>query len=372
MKQRIRLLLLIPHLGGGGAERVAAMLAQRLDPQLFDIHLVLISHDGPGAEAAPPWVTVHRLGLQRVRQSWLKLIRLIRAQRPDVILSSMAHLNFLLLLLKPLLPRKTRILIRQNSTASTAARNAIDRLLYRRLYPRADAVLCQSQAMADDLAAHFRIGKEKLVVLLKPIDIDRIRNQAQAANVDTEEKSIESHQHHLLTVARLSHEKGIDLLLDAISILSKNHPDITLSILGIGLEEAQLRRQCKQLHLESQVEFCGFASALGPHHARAQIFVLPSRHEGMPNALLDAAAAGLPIVATPCSAGVVELLRNQPGAWLATSISAESLAKSIAAALISLSGVRRFDHTFLAPFETKTSIAAYEALIARIATESQP
>jgi glycosyltransferase involved in cell wall biosynthesis len=367
MKQRIKLLLLIPHLGGGGAERVAAMLAQRLNPQQFDIHLVLISRDGPGAEAPLPWVKVHRFELKRVRQSWLRLIRLVRDERPDVILCGMAHLNFLLLLIKPLLPRKTRIIVRQNSTASASARNPLGRFLYRRLYPRADAVLCQSQAMANDLVAHFHVAKEKLVVLVNPVDIDSIRNQAQAANADSEEKPLESRPHHLLTVARLSHEKGIDLLLDALAILNKNYQHTTLSILGIGLEEAQLRRQCAQLGLESQVEFCGFATALGPHHARAQIFVLPSRHEGMPNAQLEAAAAGLPIVATPCSDGVVELLRDQPGCWLATSISAESLAESIAAAITSLNGARRFDHAFLAPFEAKAAIAAYEALITRIA-----
>src|SRR5258708_5948009 len=181
MKQRIRLLLLIPHLGGGGGERVAAIMAQRLNPQQFDIHLALISDDDPGGEAPPPWVRVHRFGLQRVRQSWLRLVRLVRAQRPDVILSSMAHLNFLLLLLKPLLPRKTRILVRQNSTASASARNALDRLLYRRLYPRADVIICQSQSMANDLAEHFHIAQQRLIVLLNPIDVDRIRNQAQAA-----------------------------------------------------------------------------------------------------------------------------------------------------------------------------------------------
>ena len=61
--------------------------------------------------------------------------------------------------------------------------------------------------------------------------------------------------------------------------------------------------------------------------------MLPSRHEGLPNALLEAAAAGLPIVAMPASGGVVELLRDQPGVWLAPEISAEALAASLLAAL---------------------------------------
>jgi glycosyltransferase involved in cell wall biosynthesis len=85
----------------------------------------------------------------------------------------------------------------------------------------------------------------------------------------------------------------------------------------------------------------------------------------MPNALLEAAAAGLPIVATPCSAGVTELLANAPGCWLAPAISAEALAAALLTALNALQAepAQRFKHEFLAPFELAPSIAAYSALI---------
>jgi glycosyltransferase involved in cell wall biosynthesis len=79
--------------------------------------------------------------------------------------------------------------------------------------------------------------------------------------------------------------------------------------------------------------------------------VLSSRREGMPNALLEAAAAGLPIVALPSSGGVVDLLRNQPGAWLASEISAPALAISLLNALPSLKPGQRFSHSFLAKCE---------------------
>src|SRR5271155_5064651 len=113
MTQRTKLLLLIPHLGGGGAEQVTSQLAQHLDPNRFEIHLCSITGDAPGARHPPPWVTLHSFRHERVRQAWLKLIRLIRTEQPDVVLSNMAHLNFLVLASRPFPPRQTRILVRQ-------------------------------------------------------------------------------------------------------------------------------------------------------------------------------------------------------------------------------------------------------------------
>jgi glycosyltransferase involved in cell wall biosynthesis len=96
----------------------------------------------------------------------------------------------------------------------------------------------------------------------------------------------------------------------------------------------------------------------------------------MPNALLEAAAAGLPIVATPCSAGLVDLLRDAPGTWLSKAISSDSLTETILTALITLSGSdrqpQRFGHAFLEPFELNRAIAAYAALIQRFAAQPCP
>src|SRR5258707_231410 len=116
MKKHVKLLLVIPHLGGGGAEHVIATLARHLDPQCFQIHLALFTTDGPGAETPLAWVTVHRFHASRVRHAWFPLLRLIRTERPHAILSGMAHLNFLLLLLKPFLPRGAALFVRQNTT----------------------------------------------------------------------------------------------------------------------------------------------------------------------------------------------------------------------------------------------------------------
>ncbi len=367
MKQRIKLLLAIPHLGGGGAERVIANLAWHLDPQRFEIHLVLLTEDGPGAEASPEWVIVHRFEARRVRNAWFRLLRLIRAERPDVILSGMAHLNFLLLLLKPFFPRRTALLIRQNTTASTAATSVLTRRAYRYLYPRADRIICQSQNMADDLCRSFGIVPEKLVVLTNPVDVAGIR-AAYAAQIESHSATAP----HLLCVGRLSPEKGVDLLLHALPAVKAIHPNVHLTILGTGSVANYLQQLAVQLGLENAVTFAGYTDPAN-YYATTTLFVLPSRYEGMPNALLEAAAAGLPITATPCCTGVMDLLHGAPGVWCTPAITQDALAETILTALAELKSSphsqARINHAFLAPFELPTAIAAYASLIENAANQ---
>ena len=378
MTQRTKLLLLIPHLGGGGAERVAAHLASHFDRQRFEIHLCVMTKDGPGAPPLSDWVQVHRLEVKRVRDAWFQLIRLIRSQRPDVILSGMAHLNFLVLLLKPFVPLRTRILVRQNTTASAAARTWPSRLPYRCLYPRADAVICQSEAMAADLANNFGLAKSKLEILANPIDVNAIRASSSASEPEfsTQTRWPSNSSPCILAVGRLVHEKGIDLLLHALVTVKRRHSAVHLTILGTGPEEAALRDLARELRLGDSVSFAGYIASPKDYYAKATLFALPSRYEGMPNALLEAAAAGLPLVATPCCLGVCELLQDAPGTWLASAVSAEALAEALLTALDMLTrqpeSAKRFDHAFLSPFETAAAVAAYEALIDCFAAQRKP
>jgi glycosyltransferase involved in cell wall biosynthesis len=367
MPPRIKLLLLIPHLGGGGAERVTANLARWLDPARFDVHLVLCTADGPGAHAEelPESVTLHRIGATRVRYSWLAILRLAWSLRPDAILSNMAHLNFMVLALRPALPADSRILVRQNATASAAAIARRTRLAYRLLYPRADAILCQSRAMAADLHDRFGIPDSRLAVVPNPIDIGQIRAACRAAH------SLSNWDKHawprLLSIGRLSHEKGFDLLLRALPSILQRYPLAQLAILGAGPEENTLRQLSRELAVSENLDLPGYSSSPADWLAGTTLYIQPSRLEGLPNALLEAAAAGLPLVATPSSEGVRELLNGAPYVWLTSQSTAPDLSHSILAALSELSSRAsppfRVEHAFLAPFEAKSATAATASII---------
>ncbi len=334
MPQRARILLLIPHLGGGGAEQVMALVARGLSRERFEVHLCLATQTDVAAARLPPlpaWIAVHALGAKRVRAAMFPLLRLLWRLRPRAIFSGAPETNFLALLLRPLLPPGMQVLVRQSTTVSAALSSGrlpgYTRLLYRLLYRRADCVICQSRAMAADLASELGIGKEKIAVLPNPVDMEGILAARKRAY------AWKGKGPHLLAVGRLSREKGFDLLIEALAAVRKRYPEADLLIAGAGDEEMALKEASRAQGLEAAVHFAGHVDCPYTLFPGATLFVLSSRYEGMPNALIEALAAGLPIVATPASGGVVDLLRGRADAWLTERISAGVLAATIVQAL---------------------------------------
>lgn len=362
MHQRPRVLLLIPHLGGGGAERVTALLTRGLSARKYELHLGLVTQSVFASDLVPASVKIHSLGARRARSAAFPLIRLVRHLEPDLILSGMAHLNFLVLLLRPLFPRRTRIVVRQNATVSAdlgfARLPGYTRFLYRLLYPCADRIVCQTKAMAADLAAVSGVSDEHVDVLPNPVDVNAIRTPPS-----DRAKSWHGPGPHLLAVGRLSREKGFDLLLEAFSSLRVKFPSADLTVLGAGPELRALRTLRGALCLGTSVHFAGYVSHPEAFFPGATLFVLPSRQEGLPNALLEAAAGGLPIVALPASEGVVNLLEGKRGAWLSADVSSRALTSGLLDALDSIQTGQRFPHPWIESFRMDCAIRNYERLI---------
>jgi glycosyltransferase involved in cell wall biosynthesis len=346
------------------------LLARGLSAEKYELHLGLVTQAEIEAQRHFSCVCVHCLGAARVRSGAFRLLTMIRRLKPDLVLSGMFHLNFLVLLLRPLFPRKTRVLVRQNGTVSTALADGwqpwYTRLLYRFLYRNADLVICQTRSMAEDLSTELGLSETRIAVLANPVDMDEIRSFRDASD------SLRAGGgQHLLAVGRLSREKGFDLLLQSLALARRQFPDASLTIAGTGPEEAALKAECHALGLDSAVNFAGQIAQPWRCFSDATLFVLSSRHEGLPNALLESAAGGLPIVALPSSGGIVDLLRGQPGVWLANEISAEALAASLLSALQSLRPGERFTHTFVDEFRMGHVIGTYEALIDRTLKEER-
>jgi glycosyltransferase involved in cell wall biosynthesis len=358
---RLKVLLLIPHLGGGGAEHVAEMLAHFLDRAKYELHLGLITKAASNSTSLSG-VTVHQLNTSRIRFSILKIKRLIWSVRPDVILSGMAHLNLLILLLRPALPGGIRILVRQNGELSAILSAGpllrFSRCLYGVAYRRAHLIIAQSQAMKEEIKREFRIDEGRIVVLPNPVDTVLIRNTMRASDHGRRLARI-----RLIAVGRLVPEKGFDLLLGAFASILDRGFDAELLIAGSGFCEASLKRQAENLGIANRVQFCGHVANPVALFRDVPIFVLSSRTEGIPNVLLEAAAAGLPIVSTPASGGLANLVAGREGVWLASEVSTEALRAAVESALQEIVPGRRYEHSWIEPFDVGHSIPAYEAMI---------
>jgi glycosyltransferase involved in cell wall biosynthesis len=212
--------------------------------------------------------------------------------------------------------------------------------------------------MAADFAQQSGLAEAKLQVLPNPVDADAIRLFPRE-----DAKKWPGQGPHLLAVGRLAHEKGFDLLLEAFSSFRLKFSGADLTIVGSGPETAALIALRRILHIETSVHLAGHVCRPESYFPGATLFVLSSRHEGLPNALLEAAAGGLPLVALPSSGGVVSLLQKKPGAWLAEEISSKALTSSLLLALESICPGQRFPHAWVEPFRMDRAIQDYESLI---------
>lgn len=150
-------------------------------------------------------------------------------------------------------------------------------------------------------------GFDQLEVERIPNGVDVVRfHPAPAVSPEEEQKK----NLRVICVSRLRHEKGNDVLLQAWHLVQKQKPEARLILVGDGPSEAQLKRLARELNILESVEFAGQQSDIPAQLHRASIGILPSRWEGMPNALLEYMASGLASIATRVS-GSEDLI--QPG-----------------------------------------------------------
>ena len=362
---RARVLFVIPSLGGGGAERVMVSLARRLDRSRFEPHLAALEAAGPCLGDVPPDVPLHDLHTRRVRRALLAMARLVRSLRPQVVLSTLGELNLMVILSRALWPRSVRILVRESTLVS--ARLARDVRsprfmagLIRWLYPRADGIICPSEAILLDLAEGFKVPRHKMVRIYNPLDVDRLRELADAGP-----RPYSGPGPHLVSAGRLSPVKGYELLIEAMAEVVKTLPSADLTILGEGPEEGKLRALVARLGLAGRVRFAAFQPNPYPWLKHADLFVLSSRYEGLPNAMLEALALGTPAVARDCPGGVREILAGCPVGRLVLGDGAGALAADILDALrAGLQGCEPGDLArFLDRFRPEAVVSQYESLL---------
>jgi glycosyltransferase involved in cell wall biosynthesis len=307
----LRLLFLLGNLEGGGAERVVVNLLRHLDRSKFELHLAVVHYFGNFVDAVPEDVFLHDLKARRVRNSFRPLVRLFRRLKPDIVFSTLGYLNLAVLFLKAFLPRRTLLVVRETTLVSENLQRlafpSIWKGLYRLLYNKSDIIVCLCDSMMKDLAGNFGIKTDKMVRIFNPLDYEKVR--------------LESNQGHnpffsygegpnLVAIGRLGPEKGFDRLIKAFSALVTQKPKARLWILGKGEMENRLKALIGALDLNDRVFLPGFQNNPFCWLKHADLFVLPSRFEGIPNTLLEALACGCPVVALRHPGGTEEVLKE--------------------------------------------------------------
>lgn len=253
------------------------------------------------------------------------IYKLLKKEKPDFCFSSLAFVNIMVLAAAKLAGVKA--ILRMDNYLSIESWRRM--LLIRALYPTAYRIVAQQEEMADDFLKHIRYNKKHLLTLHNPIDEEGIK-----ARLGCDNPYPQTGETNYLWVANFSYTKGHDILVKAFVELNRRNPNAHLYIVGRFMDTIHNCYQvCKDIvrdnKLDKYVHFIGFDSNPYRWVQYCDCFVLPSRIEGLPNALVDAMYLGRPVAATKCIPIISRMVKDGYNGYLAESENPQSLADAM-------------------------------------------
>ncbi len=355
-----RVAFFISHMRGGGAQRATLKLAAGIAERGYPVDLVLAKADGPFLNELPESVRLVDLKASRVLVSISALTRYLRHERPAAMFSALGYVNIIALWARRLAGVSTRVVVSERTQLSDSSKhgsNMRSRLMphfIRRFYPWADGIVAVSQGVADDLTQMTGLPRERIAVIYNPIVTpelqERVKNPLQHPWLESRQPPV------VIAAGRLRPQKDFPTLIQAFAQVRRNHL-ARLMILGEGPERLALEALVRELGLEQDISLPGFVANPYPYMARAALFVLSSRWEGLPGVLIEAMYCGVPLVATNCPSGPQEILKDGQYGQLVPVGDVAALARAIEMALTGK--VPRPPQESWLPFELQTIVNQY-------------
>ncbi|MEJ7590201.1 MAG: glycosyltransferase [Planctomycetaceae bacterium] len=354
--RRIRVVFSIGAMHGGGSERQILLLLRHLDRQQFEPLLYLVYKSGPLLNLVPSDVPVTSFDT-RVTSSRIYLPGLMHSRRVRDYARFLHEVNadvsydrtFLMTLISAAGAQKagvpnvsTIVTDPESGFAPVAGRfQWIKRRILHRLYNNSSQVLAVSDGAREAAIRFYGIRQDRIATLQNGVDVYWIQQQATQAIENvwwTGEKRVTAATRvfRIVTAGRLNQQKGFHLLIDAIADLHRKFHEIEfrLAILGDGPHRINLENQIAELKLSGTVHLTGFQDNAIAWYRSADVFVLPSLVEGMPNVLLEAMACGTPVISSDCRSGPAEILDGGHYGNLVPAGSVDELGCAIAAMLM--------------------------------------
>lgn len=312
-----KIIFILPALNAGGAERVLITLMNNLDRTKFTPEFIAFQEEGHIKHLIASDVKIHSIGNHsKVYFGLFALLKKLKEIKPDIVMTTMAHTNFAILLLQPFL-KNTKIIIREAITLSFFLRRKYTgffiRKFYQWLYPRADLIISPSSRILREVRSFSNAPKEQSALLYNPVNLTRVFQSPL-------KKKEDSNKLLFICAGRLHYQKGYDRLIKALSDFNPKH-DWELIIFGEGSQYDELQKMVYKYGLEKNIILYGYTDRPWSYVGSADAFLLPSRAEGLPNAVLESLAVGTPVIAMKEAGGIREIQAHLDDESLLTAVS---------------------------------------------------
>jgi len=321
----VRILFLSTSMGLGGADQQLLSAAQVLRDRGHEIRIVSLTPLGPmGLQARSLGLVTDSLEMRRGvpdPRGLARLVRIVRAWKPDVVHSHMVHANLMARALRLLVPVPVLVSTIHNVYEGGPLLMAG----YRLTNGLVDHMTIISQAAADRFVAERIVPGRLLTVIANGVDTDRMRSLPPEGRAALRGgMSVSDQEFVWLAVGRFEVAKDYPNMLRAFAAVREREPRAVLVIVGQGSLQAEAEALTAELRLREAVRFLGARDDVPAVMSAADGYVMSSAWEGMPMVLLEAAAAGLPIVATAVG-GNGEVVRDGESGFLVPARDSEVL-----------------------------------------------
>lgn len=289
---QMKVMFFTTGMSAGGAERVIATLANELAERGNEAVVAMLKGER-SAYALDSRVRLKSANLQPGVRNLVPAVAfyrdLLRKESPDVIASFSTKSDLIALLHRSLTRGQGRLIVSER--ADPNARNRQMQLACDRFYGLADALVCQSESVAGYYRRHSR--QKNIRVIPNPLNVEAVGDMPPSY----------VKRSGVLAIGRLSRQKNHRLAIEAFAEIHREFPEETLTIFGAGPLEHELVQLIQENGLSDSVTLGGVESNVFRTHENASMFLFTSDFEGYPNALMEAAAAGVPCVTTDFSPG---------------------------------------------------------------------
>jgi glycosyltransferase involved in cell wall biosynthesis len=370
--RRTRLLVVIPTLEIGGAERQMTLLLKGLSPEHYTLGIVCCRLKGELVGEVPAYVRHYDLGK---RSRWdfpflvCRLRGILEEFRPEFVVASLEYAELLTWLSSQFVGHRAKIIARKEIMPShsrwgesfSGLKRALDRIVIR----HADMIVAPSQGILEEVSRYLTRSN---------IPLMKIPNAVDLASVSGPSDPEASAGARMVAMGRFVAWKGFDMVLNALSLLPNGQGE--LDLIGDGPERKRLEGLVDKLSLSSRVRFHGYQSNPFPILRQSSFGILPSRFEPFGNVIVEMFAVGLPVIAFDVNYGPREIIRNGENGILLRDRNPSDLAQAMAQLLADAELRKRLGkqahEDAVERYSMKKAISSYEECFALLRSDTHP